>query len=303
MVKLFILTKGMSSNFISKFLSIKKINNFFFKNSMSDYKIFSIIDIENCNINLRDKGYYLMENFLDNRGEDVDEIKSYLAKCKGMYISDSFLNKEKYNLDIENPKAIQFRYDSFDLINCHIVQNLLTNSKILQVANNYLESTPILDEISCWWSFPSEKPDLNSAQLWHFDMDRPKWLKVFIFLTDCAKNSGPHCYIPKTHKNNSIPDEILKKGYSRIDDQLIYKLFPKQDIMTFTAKKGAILFEDTRGLHKGQNVQSGNRLVLQLQYSSAIFGSKTKKLSFPKTPTKQFLDRKKNFPDLFINFQ
>jgi hypothetical protein len=173
----------------------------------------------------------------------------------------------------------------------------------LQVANNYLESAPIIDEFSCWWTFPSKKPDLNSAQLWHFDMDRPKWLKVFIFLTDCSKNSGPHCYISKTHKNNSIPPEILKGGYSRIDDQLIYKLFSKQDIKTFIAKQGSILFEDTRGLHKGQNVQSGNRLMLMLQYSTAIFGSKSKKMPFPELPTKQFLDRKKNFSDLFINFQ
>ena len=301
MIKLFLLTGGMSNNFISKILSIKKIDESFFENKSINYEEFKNININDADVKLNDNGFFLKENFLDDK--NINIIKNYLFGLKGKYISDQFSSDKKFDLDLKNPKAIQFRYDSSELLDCNVVQDLMTNNKILQIANNYLKATPLIDEVSCWWSFPSDKPDSNSAQFWHFDMDRPKWLKVFIFLTDCSETSGPHCYIAKTHKNHSLPFSILKKGYARIEDELIYKSFPKSNIRTFVAKKGSILFEDTRGLHKGQNVIRGKRLMLQLQYSSAIFGSKSRKLSFPKSPTIQFLDKKKDFPNLFLNFE
>ena len=40
---------------------------------------------------------------------------------------------------------------------------------------------PVIDNISAWWSFPAATPDKNAAQWWHFDLDRPKWLKFFFF--------------------------------------------------------------------------------------------------------------------------
>ena len=55
------------------------------------------------------------------------------------------------------------------------------------------------------------------AQLYHFDLDRPKWLKFFIYLNDVENIShGPHLFIEKTHKLFSKPYKILIKRYQRI---------------------------------------------------------------------------------------
>ena len=46
----------------------------------------------------------------------------------------------------------------------------------------------------------SKKADSEAAQMFHFDLDRIKWLKFFIYLTDVKINSGPHVYVSGTHK-------------------------------------------------------------------------------------------------------
>jgi hypothetical protein len=40
-----------------------------------------------------------------------------------------------------------------------------------------------------------------------------------------------------------------------------------------TGPRGTILAEDTRGLHKGKPVAKGDRLVLEFEFSSSMFGA------------------------------
>ena len=101
-------------------------------------------------------------------------------------------------------------------------------------------------------------------------MDRPKWIKFFIYLTDCNQQNGPHCIIKRTHKNFSVPWKIRKNGYSRISDDIINKNFLESDITEIIAKKGTLLIEDSRALHKGKKLEKGNRLMFQLNFQFVI---------------------------------
>ena len=221
----------------------------------------------------------------------------------GYYRSENLVNiKPKLkNLNISKPEAVAFHYQVSTILSCKEIQNLLINKEILEFVQYYLGSLPIIDLVDCWWSFPTIKPDKEVAQMWHFDMDRPRWIKVFIFLDDCKINNGPHCFIEGSHKNNKLPYIIRKNGYKRLDDWIVMKYF-KNKIKIFTANKKTILFEDTRGLHKGQRVQSGKRLVLQFQYSSSLFGADTKKIKFPKNTSKLFQNFALNNKSMFSNF-
>ena len=49
-------------------------------------------------------------------------------------------------------------------------------------------------------SAKSDKVDEHAAQMFHFDMDRPKWLKFFIYINDVNEKNGPHFFIPKLIK-------------------------------------------------------------------------------------------------------
>lgn len=294
-IRLFLITGGWSNNLVHKILLTNKI---LLKRSSSRDNIIN----NNKNIeSFFQKGYFLKEDYIEQN--QLDCINNFLKKQLGYYRSEKIINSNKFTkLNINNPEAVAFHYRSSDLIKSKTIQNLLINNEILGFVQNYLGSMPIIDLIECWWSFPTSQPDKEVAQMWHFDMDRPKWVKVFIFLEDCNFNNGPHCFIEGSHKNNSLPFNIRKMGYSRIEDSEINKYFNSSKIKVFTAKKKTILFEDTLGLHKGQKVQNGKRLILQFQYSSSLFGANTGKILFPKDASDLFLAYKSKYKKMFSNF-
>ena len=297
-LKLFLISGGFTNNLVHKFLSKKKKS--FICNDKKNKE--NLINNEKNYVFFDSEGYFLKENFISDN--DLDKIRQFLNHQLGYYRSENLAGSERKltKLDSKNPAAVAFHYQSSNLLESIEIQNLLINYEILEFVQTYLGSLPIIDLVECWWSFPTSKPDKEVAQMWHFDMDRPKWVKVFFFLEDCNVNNGPHCFIKGSHKDNILPFNIRKKGYSRIEDRTIEKLFKRENEKIFTANKKTILFEDTRGLHKGQRVESGKRLMLQFQYSSSLFGANTKKISFPGNSSNKFLNFKNNNKEIFSNF-
>lgn len=295
-IYLFCITGGWINSLVTILLS-KKI--FFFK--YDENKRFS--DFQKINSDLKEKGYYQQENFLTD--SEFEKINNYISTLKGYFISDHLLNEKQplQTINFNDIKGAKFNYQSNDLLNNHEIQKLLINNNILKISQEYLGSAPLIDNVSAWWSFPTDKPDSSAAQLWHFDFERPKWIKVFLYLTDCNESNGPHCFIEGSHKNAAIPLLIRLKMYARIEDDYVNNFFSKDIIKVITAKKKSILFEDTRGLHKGMKVKEGKRLILQFQYSSSMFGAETNKLKFPNSISKEFLNSKNKFPEIFENFE
>ena len=66
---------------------------------------------------------------------------------------------------------------------------------------------------------------------------------------------------------------MLRKGYSRLTDREVYDHFGKSAEREFVGRRGTVIFEDTRGLHKGKHAESGDRLIFQMQYSNSKFGT------------------------------
>jgi len=290
LIELFCLTGGLSNTLINNLL--KKKNNF----------PFDISGKKDLIEKLNNNGYIFKEKFFDKN--IIDNINNKLLKLNGKYDGDLIKCSISEQLNISNPKATIFRYDQNDLINIPEIQNILTDKYILTIAEGYFKSLPIIDTFSAWWSFKIKDDfvDNKAAQSWHFDMDRTKWLKIFIHLQDVREDSGPHSFVSGTHKNYGIDKIILKQGYKRIENEIVNCLYSKNKIVKFLGNKGSMLIEDTRGIHKGEPIRNGSRLLLQLQYSTAIFGSNINKIKFPKIKTEQFLNLQKLNYRIFENF-
>ena len=265
MIEYFCITGGWSNELIHKILKKKKLC----KNEDQEIEIH----------NLKKDGYFIKKKFLSPK--DVLEFKKELSKIDGYWYGDNYVSrvKEKINDEI---KSTKYYYHANDLLKVNSVQKILSNNVIKNIASNYLDAEPILYNINCWYSFPSILPDSNAAQLWHFDMDRPKWLKLFFYISDCNENNGPHCYIKGTNRNNNIPFKIRKLGYSRIHDQIINNEYHKNDLMEFNFNEGDLIFEDTRGLHKGKQLKSDFRLMFQIEYTSSLFGNSVQEIQVDK---------------------
>ena len=197
-------------------------------------------------------------------------IKKKKKFCK--FYKKSYSNKYE---------SFKYSYSRAKLIESKVIRKILQNNNYLFIAYNYFKNRPYFSNIDMWWSTArGKKPTIKSettnksAHFFHFDLDRPKWLKLFIYLSDVDNESGPHEYVEGSHNVYSKPKKILSKGYTRISSNEIKKFYKKNKIKKILGKKGTMFIADTSSFHRGIPPQKKNRLILVIEYSNSLFGAK-----------------------------
>jgi hypothetical protein len=205
--------------------------------------------------------------------------------------------------DRQHPRGARYDFTESTLLQSEAVQELMADPGILAVSQAYLGCAPILDFAAMWWHTSwSQTPDAEAGQLFHFDMDRIKWLKFFFYVTDVGPENGPHTFVAGSHRTKGIPRSILAKGQNRIEDGEVLRSYASEDVVELCGPRGTVIAEDTRGLHKGKHVQSGDRLVFQLELTDSLFGATYAELSQTFVPG-PLLDRMaRAFPGVYARF-
>lgn len=300
MVHLFCLTKGKSNDLLSSVIG-------FFKPSYEFGKAQGVLgamfgqEREKVISNLRNQGYHVFDARLpDDRCNRLLEFA--LSHPSTTYPMDGE-GPEKVRRVVYprgNPETVRYDFTQQDLLGNKDVQSLLADMSFPAVAQDYLGARPVIDVLDMWWNTDYlDKPDKVAAQYYHFDMDRPKWLKFFIYLTNVTADSGPHTFIKGSQQTNGIPSTMLKKGYARLTDEEVISNYGTQNIVEFVAPRGTIIAEDTRGLHKGKHVKQGDRLVLQIQFSNCLFGGYYPKTQMGEDLTEDLKVKTREFPELY----
>jgi hypothetical protein len=274
MVSLFCLTRGYSNDFLSRLIGLFSRPHRF---SNADGILGNMAEktqIDHVVSALREYGFYVFENRLPD--ELCDRLLQYATShpCKMRPMDGDQSGKPVATIYHRGaPQSVRYDFDTQDLLDNHDVQKILADLSFAAVAQDYLGARPVIDVLGMWWHTAfSDKPDSEAAQYFHFDMDRPKWLKFFIYLTDVETTNGPHTFVAGSHKTGSIPSSLLRKGYARLIDEEVKEVFNRKDIIEFVAPRGTIIAEDTRGLHKGKHAEKDDRLILQVQFSNSLFG-------------------------------
>jgi hypothetical protein len=199
------------------------------------------------------------------------------------------------------PRAAQYSATRDDTTNIAEVQEMISDPTIIAVAQNYLKSKPIFTGIYLGWSAAvKDTPDQNAAQAFHWDMERIKWLRFFIYLTDVGPENGPHCFIKGTHRTGAIPKDILKEGYVRHRDGTLFQRFGSENYREFTGRRGTIIAEDSRGFHKGKMPVSGDRLLMAFEMSNTTFGANKRHL-IRNVHVPRFAEFAKAYPRVYSN--
>jgi hypothetical protein len=267
--KTFYLFGGLPGSLASKLLAKKK--NFSLEKLRHDH-FDSGTSIHTSSKSLKSKGYFVEKSFLDPT--KIKSILEYSLSTQGSYrAKDSGEgNIPDVIIDRMNPKSVRFDYSPTTVLKCRDIQTVLANEKVLSLAQEYLGCQPILDFVAMWWHTKSVKADKKAAQLFHFDMDRLRWVKFFFYVTDVNSDNGPHVFVESTHKDFGIPFSLRRKGYSRLEDEKVEKVISRDRWIEFTGSAGTMIAEDTRGLHKGAHVKEGDRLLFQFQFTSSLYG-------------------------------
>jgi hypothetical protein len=206
--------------------------------------------------------------------------------------------------DPRNPVATRYDFRECDVMQNEAARQIVGDPSVLALAQRYLGCQPILDIVTLWWSTVSRNNSAEeAAQLYHFDMDRIKWLKLFVYLTDVTPRSGPTCFIRGSHRWGSQPRELLGFGYSRIPEELIRQHYPTDRIVELTAKRGSIVAVDTRGFHKGKPLEEKDRLVFQIEYCDSLFGAAYEKTRVALPPASPLRGLSEKYPRIFSKFE
>lgn len=263
-------------------------------------------DLKNIAHQIQMDGYHVFEKKLTS--EMIDEFLRFTQTTEAVLRKndrdpiDAQTRRGIY--DPASPQAVRYDYSSNELLTLPVVQKLISDPTILAVTSAYLGVEPIIDIVTMWWHTAHQKtPDSNAAQLYHFDMERVKWLKFFFYLTDVTTESGPHCFVKGTHNAEFVPPELLTRGYVRIQDDEMQKFFPDR-IIEFNGPKGTIIAEDTAGFHKGKHVENGDRLVFQLEFCVTLFGSPNlEKFRITDVRIPALAKAAEQYPRIYSNFE
>jgi hypothetical protein len=260
-------------------------------------------DLEKIQKQLERDGYFVFENCLT--AEFCESLAQQSLELDCEVIGDEMATrptKTFHRYDRKAPIAPIYSMTRDDTTDIPEVQQLISDSSLIKVAQNYLKSKPIFTGINmCWSAAVKDTPDREAAQEFHWDMERIKWIRYFIYLTDVTSDTGPHCFIAGTHRAGAIPRELRKLGYVRHRDETILKIYGKDAYREFTGRRGTIIAEDSRGFHKGKMPNKGDRLLLAFELSNTTFGVNKRHL-IRKIRVPQFGEFAKKYPHLYSNF-
>jgi hypothetical protein len=302
MLQLFCATGGTSNDAMSSLLTLMH-RPYTLPDACGLLGDLSADDVETVGSNIRKRGYHVFKQRLP------DGLCDELLNCATTTpcVRRGTDGEDRADLRVErfprgNPDGVRYDFSEQELIDNPLIQKLMADRSFIAVAQNYLQAQPIVDVVAMWWNVASSRPDKGAAQYWHFDMDRIKWLKFFVYLTDVGPENGPHSFVEGSHRSGGISGSLLQKGYSRLTDEEVSSNYSPDKFIEFTAPRGTVIAEDTRGLHKGKHVTKSDRLIFQMQFSNSLFGCDN-----PVSRVTQVLDRGLKemigrYPRLYSNY-
>jgi hypothetical protein len=221
---------------------------------------------------LEDNGYVILPVKLSSEWIEsfTLEAKKFSYKLRNETISQFEPESCQVNPN-RPPKCVAAYADSSQLKASPIFNRFCNDPMLLNLASRYMNATVSAIDSTLWYSFPSNQPSAEAAQLFHYDLDTLRWLKVFVYLTDVGPDSGPHEYVVASHKCGNKPRPLRERGYARIQDSEIDMFFPERR-QTICGSRGTVILGDTRCFHKGNAVKNGYRLIYSPIFSPSTIG-------------------------------
>ncbi|EBA13970.1 phytanoyl-CoA dioxygenase family protein [Roseobacter sp. CCS2] len=209
-------------------------------------------------MNLRNDGIHLLGSLLS--AAQCEELREYFSNRE---VRDPYRAGEGPFLPLsdQRPKEAHIaHHDADDIIVAPYLLDIANDPRILDVVGKFLGCKPTIGYMATWWSYPTPLGP-QQAENYHRDVDDWRFVKLFIYLTDVSEESGPHKYVLGSSSQPKLTD------IRRFNDDEVSDTFGAQKIKTMLSAAGDGFLEDTYGIHKGQPVKNGHRLLFQVVYT------------------------------------
>lgn len=185
----------------------------------------------------------LIGNFLYASSEELNEL--------GVTFDKGDVNSLSQALSDFQPAWLT----TYMLEHSDVFRRVWLDERLLAIVAAYMGLVPKLVEAYTRRNFPTRYWTMN--HYWHRDLnDRFQLLKMFVFLSDCTVESGPHEFIRGSHVELGRLNG--KRYFSDVEVDLLHPVGSRNRLVS-EVKAGTIILEDTRGLHRARMPNLGFR--------------------------------------------
>jgi hypothetical protein len=169
----------------------------------------------------------------------------------------------------ESATALRHDFAEATILRSPAACRIVFDGTLAAIAAAYFGARPLYDFTAMWWTTSRGARDLSrAAQQFHYDMDRPYFLKFFFYLTDVTSQTGPHIFVPGSHRDK--PPGLRQPR--RFSDAEIHEHYPGDGVLEILGSRGTLFAVDTAAFHKGMPIIAGHRLALQVEFTISRFG-------------------------------
>ena len=214
---------------------------------------------------LKKNGFYIFKK--------LDESQIY--KLRNLYED---LSEKKYGKSFD--LLLKDLIDSGDArgIKCRFcpskVEKILEINNIYEILEKSLDlqlneisirvecDTTIAPKSKSRYEYVTKNKGYDNALNFHRDLDGNKFLKYFIYLTDCNSENGPHIYV----KSSANKSPLNFMGIKRLNFEEIIGFYKNENVVKMVGSKGFNFIEDTTGFHAGTLPENGLRMMLVIEF-------------------------------------
>jgi hypothetical protein len=203
-------------------------------------------------------GYAMTPGFVTQRM--AAELRKYFADktCSDPYRP----GHQPFNPVNGFPQGTHVAYFGEELIaGAPHVFEIINNPVLLGAVARVLGAKPTIGFIAAWWSLPAADGTAQQAENFHRDVDDWRFVKYFVYLTDVDEESGPHIFIPGSHKQNKLT------SIRRYTEEEVAEAFGAGNEKRFVGPAGTSFLENTYGFHRGLPAETKPRLIFQATYT------------------------------------
>jgi hypothetical protein len=305
MLRLHCLTNGISTRLARRAMAVLRPAPPVPKAFQSLFGDFDTKTVSDAAQVIRDQGFYVFPKLIP--ADICDEIANGVRDYSGWSWRDSEGLHQLAKFDPQNLTAPRYELPEAEIWKITAYQRIVADPLFTYISRAYFGGAAMLKEIGLWWSpgLGSDRADSIGAQMFHFDYDAaPVWLKFFVYVNDVGAQNGPHVFVRGSHRpGNAKGRDIIARGYERVTDEEIEKIYGRDNVLEMTGPKGTVFAVDTMGFHKGKLPVSGHRLLAQLEFASPLFvQAKSHPLPMPANAVPGLLAARAAHPDAFARF-
>jgi hypothetical protein len=224
----------------------------------SAFGTFTRAEIQGMGNDLRREGIIKVDRILDPE------------KTRELSAAVGFLDLDAKGAAARTPEPL-LSIPEAELLRTPIMNRFAADPLFYFLSCDYFDCEPVLLSMAAWFSRPHDNSYENldnTAQLFHVDMSVPHFLQAFLYLNDITENDGPHCLIPKTHREKQ--PEMWRDG--RIKDDEMATNYPPETWTKAVGAAGSCFIVDTKAFHRGTAPVSGVRKACIFAYTNTLFG-------------------------------